>query len=344
MTSGVWGKIFGRTGIAATIVAACFQGAAAQPLPTGFSATRLFSTTTLSAPTSLAFTPDGRMLITLQGGDLRVAQNGDVVATPGLALGTKLCSTSERGLLGVAVDPQFSGNSFIYLYYTFRKFPNAEPTATDMQGATASVAQNMMPRKVGLTFNTSPAGLGVRVHGQPINGGQVVTSWEGWGLAVQAPPQVFAMQNYYFANWSDPGASTHFITTPAAAAAYTAAFSTIAPASADADANGQYDALTDGLLILRHMFGLSDATLIDGAIGPNALHTTPGAVTSFLNSAGLALDIDDDGTVDALTDGLLILRYLSGMRGQPLIEGVVANGALRAGAQDIENYTASLLP
>src|SRR4051794_38024383 len=83
---------------------ACFSlDLLAQTLPAGFVATRLFTGTALSGPTALTFTPDGRMLITLQGGNLRVVQGGSVVSTPALSLGTKLCSTSERGLLGVAV-------------------------------------------------------------------------------------------------------------------------------------------------------------------------------------------------------------------------------------------------
>jgi glucose/arabinose dehydrogenase len=85
--------------------------------------------TSLSSPTALAFTPDGRMLITTQGGQLRVHQNNVLVATPAVVFGangswgasSRLCSGSERGLLGVAVDPEFVSNSYIYLFYTFRK-------------------------------------------------------------------------------------------------------------------------------------------------------------------------------------------------------------------------------
>ena len=80
---------------------------------------------TVGGPTALAFTPDGRLLITTQGGTVRVFQNGSLVATPALNLGATganvLCSNSERGLLGIAVDPQFATNGFVYLYYTFRK-------------------------------------------------------------------------------------------------------------------------------------------------------------------------------------------------------------------------------
>jgi glucose/arabinose dehydrogenase len=44
------------------------------------------------------------------------------LATPALQIAAnRICSNSERGLLGVAVDPQFATNQYIYLYYTFRR-------------------------------------------------------------------------------------------------------------------------------------------------------------------------------------------------------------------------------
>ena len=91
-------------------------------LPSGFTDELV---ATVGAPTALAFTPDGRLLITTQPGQLRVFQNGALVATAALNLATTgaICSNSERGLLGVAVDPAFTptSNNFIYLYYTFNK-------------------------------------------------------------------------------------------------------------------------------------------------------------------------------------------------------------------------------
>jgi glucose/arabinose dehydrogenase len=87
--------------------------------------------TNIGGPTAIAFTPDGRLLITTQGGQLQVYQNGTLLATAALDLSSRLCADSERGLLGVAVDPEFSGNRFIYLYYTFNKFatcPSGQPT------------------------------------------------------------------------------------------------------------------------------------------------------------------------------------------------------------------------
>ena len=76
----------------------------------------------VAAPTALAFTPDGRLLITTQSGKLRIYRDNQLLATPALDLAPVLCTNSERGLLGVAVDPQFSTNRFIYLFYTFNKF------------------------------------------------------------------------------------------------------------------------------------------------------------------------------------------------------------------------------
>ncbi|MFN8446823.1 MAG: PQQ-dependent sugar dehydrogenase [Caldilineaceae bacterium] len=70
-------------------------------------------------PTALAFTPDGRLLITQQTGQLRVYQNGTLLVTPALDLSALICSNVERGLLGVAVDPNFASNNYIYLYYTY---------------------------------------------------------------------------------------------------------------------------------------------------------------------------------------------------------------------------------
>lgn len=70
----------------------------------------------LSKPTALAFAPDGRIFVTQQTGALRVVKAGALLPTPFFSITTD--STSERGLLGVAVDPVFAQNSFVYVYYT----------------------------------------------------------------------------------------------------------------------------------------------------------------------------------------------------------------------------------
>jgi hypothetical protein len=56
------------------------------------------------------------------------------------------------------------------------------------------------------------------------------------------------------------------------------------------------------------------------------------------------LDIDANGSFDALTDGLLFLRYAFGLRGQALIDNVISEDAMRDNASDIEAYIDSLVP
>jgi glucose/arabinose dehydrogenase/PKD repeat protein len=89
--------------------------ATAAVLPTGFTDSFVGS---VLQPTALAFTPDGRLLVTSQAGTLQVIQDGTVLPTPALSLTSGICADGERGLLGVATDPGFEANHFIYLYYT----------------------------------------------------------------------------------------------------------------------------------------------------------------------------------------------------------------------------------
>ncbi|SIO66710.1 Glucose/arabinose dehydrogenase, beta-propeller fold [Singulisphaera sp. GP187] len=83
-------------------------------LPTGFVETPV--ATGLSRPTTFEFAPDGRIFIAQQGGQIRVVKNGQLLATPFLSLNVD--SNGERGLLGLAFDPQFATNHFVYAYYT----------------------------------------------------------------------------------------------------------------------------------------------------------------------------------------------------------------------------------
>lgn len=97
----------------ASVPATSGAGSAA-PTP-GFSDTVLHN---VAVPTALAFTPDGRMLITQRNGKLRVARDGVLLTRPALNLSGRICSDGERGLLGVAVDPNFATNRYLYLYWT----------------------------------------------------------------------------------------------------------------------------------------------------------------------------------------------------------------------------------
>ena len=70
----------------------------------------------LSNPTAMAWSPDGRLFVCTQGGSLRVIKNGTLLATPFVRV--TVDSNGERGLLGVAFDPNFSSNRLVYVQYT----------------------------------------------------------------------------------------------------------------------------------------------------------------------------------------------------------------------------------
>ncbi len=81
--------------------------------------------TGLASPTAMAFAPDGRIFVCQQGGALRVVKNGSLLATPFATL--SVSAAGERGLLGVALDPGFATNHFVYVYYTATSTPRPQP-------------------------------------------------------------------------------------------------------------------------------------------------------------------------------------------------------------------------
>lgn len=83
-------------------------------LPTGFAETRV--TTGLVRPAALEIAPDGRIFVAQQGGQLRVIKDNALLPTPFATLDVD--SSGERGLLGVAFDPDFARNQFVYVYHT----------------------------------------------------------------------------------------------------------------------------------------------------------------------------------------------------------------------------------
>jgi hypothetical protein len=113
----------------------------------------------------------------------------------------------------------------------------------------------------------------------------------------------------------------------------------------DVDGDGRFDALTDGLLVLRHLSGRSGPALTDGALGADAWRTSPAEIAGHLESAACERDLDADanGVRDAQTDGQLVLRYLFGFRGAALSEGALGTGATRTTAEEIEGWIDGLM-
>ena len=95
------------------------SSARAATLPAGFSETPVASG--LSSPTAMTIAPDGRVFVAEKGGALRVVKNNALLSQPFLTVSVD--TASERGLLGVAFDPDFQSNRFVYVYYTTAAAP-----------------------------------------------------------------------------------------------------------------------------------------------------------------------------------------------------------------------------
>ena len=70
----------------------------------------------LRRPRPWSFAPDGRLFVAEKGGALRVVSGGTLLSTP--LLSVSVDTAGEQGLLGVAFDPSFSTNRFVYVYYS----------------------------------------------------------------------------------------------------------------------------------------------------------------------------------------------------------------------------------
>lgn len=84
--------------------------------------------------------------------------------------------------------------------------------------------------------------------------------------------------------------------------------------------------------------------LIRDAVGSGCRRCTAPKINALMTRcvATGASDIDGNGKVDALTDGILILRFLLGLRGAALINNSVGNNCTRCSATEIVTYLETL--
>ena len=76
----------------------------------------------LVAPWAMDLAPDGRLFVTERVGRVRIVQlgaGGGLRADPWATVGVSQRPGSEKGLLGIALDPEFARTGFVYLYYSY---------------------------------------------------------------------------------------------------------------------------------------------------------------------------------------------------------------------------------
>jgi hypothetical protein len=105
-------------GLAAAL---CTVAAGGARLPPGFSSTTVASG--FERPVGIAFTGDGRMFVAEQGGMIWVVQEGETLPEPFIDLHEEVNGPWDRGMLGIALDPDFLSNRHVYLLYTADPVP-----------------------------------------------------------------------------------------------------------------------------------------------------------------------------------------------------------------------------
>ena len=125
----------GASGVrAAAAMALAITGAAgAISLPPGFHATAI--SPVLNKPVAMAFAPDGRLFIAEQAGIVKVIDHNQVTSTF-INLKGEVGFGGDRGLLGIALDPNFMSTHYVYLLYTADPIPGSpnEPALTGSYG------------------------------------------------------------------------------------------------------------------------------------------------------------------------------------------------------------------
>lgn len=95
-----------------------------------------YTTTTpitgLSNPVAFTFTPDGRILVTLKAGLIKIFNADGSAIGDFYSLTDSTFNDFERGLLGIDVDPNFATNHYVYAYYVHR-YPNTNTYNTSQK-------------------------------------------------------------------------------------------------------------------------------------------------------------------------------------------------------------------
>jgi glucose/arabinose dehydrogenase/PKD repeat protein len=98
-------------------------------------------------------------------------------------------------------------------------------TATDSEGLSKTVTQELQPNRVNLTFESNPSALSLQADDVTFAAPRTLVSWEGYELSVNAPsPQTLSGMTYGFSSWSDGKGQTHEVVTGASPNTYTATF------------------------------------------------------------------------------------------------------------------------
>ena len=136
--------------LAATVLVllAPVSGNAVSALPSGFQEEAVISG--LTNPTNVEFSQDGRVFVAEKSGLIKVFDSpSDTTPTTLADLSTNVYNFWDRGLLGLALDPNFPANPYVYVLYTYdHQLGSTQPAP---RWGTAGILSDPCPSPPGAT-------------------------------------------------------------------------------------------------------------------------------------------------------------------------------------------------
>src|SRR5687768_15735183 len=93
--------------------------ASATMLDSNFTESTFLNNVPSGGVTGMAWAPDGsqRLFLTIKGGPVRIVENGVLLPQP-FATISPVYTSSECGVIGIAFDPNFAQNHYVYFFVT----------------------------------------------------------------------------------------------------------------------------------------------------------------------------------------------------------------------------------
>lgn len=112
-------------------------------LPDDFSAASVVGG--LTVPTAFDFLPDGRILIAQKSGLVKVTSDEGLEPDPVLDLRSRVNAQYFRGLVAIAVDPEFARNRLVYVVYSGRRRGARATSATFVRVSRFALSRDLSP-------------------------------------------------------------------------------------------------------------------------------------------------------------------------------------------------------
>ncbi len=302
------------------------------------------TTCTVSGNTVTALAPALCGIRASQAGDGNNAaapQKRSLVNVPSYSI-TATASPVAGGSVTCTPNPVLAGGgstctATVNTGYTFNAFSG------DCTGATCVLSNVTSVKTVTASFTL--ISYAITTAANPVAGGTVSCTPNPMNFGSTSTCTATANAPYSFGGWSgDCTGASCVLSNVTAARSVTANF----VPTLNVDGSGaatRYHSLLDGLIVVRFMQGVRGPALTAGTSVAGATITDPAVMATYLTSMGTLLDIDGNGTIDPATDGLLIVRYMLGLRGDALIANALgATPRARSTFTDIEAWLAALMP